>query len=365
MNKFSFAIYSSNGFQETFTKAHKDLLPVDFILTEGTPPRMVNGIPMLPMDKFNVIKRKIKNFFGAQIDPSYPFEYFLSNNKVDLILAEFGTSAAGILSICKKHNCRLIPFFYGIDAFGNETIQKYKNEYIELFDYATIIFSQSLSIKKQLVNIGCREEKIIINSAPPSDVFYNEKADLTELNLISIGRFVEKKAPLLLIKSFDWIKREINDAKLTMVGDGPLLNQAKELVHELNLENCVSFAGRVNQKEQLELMKSAAIFLQHSVTASDGDSEGLPVAIMEALAMGIPVVSTYHSGIPEVVIKDENGYLVDEGDYIKMAEYCIMLLKNQALRIKMGKAAIASMKKYSMESHIDKIKTEIANIKIN
>src|SRR6186713_2314177 len=123
------AVYSSNGFQETFTKAHQDLLPVKYVVTGGTPPRMVNGKPMLPMNKVAVLKRKLKSLFGYDILPLEPLNYFFSKNKVDVFIAEFGMAGAAVVPSCKKFKVPLIVNFYGIDAFGHKLISDNKENY--------------------------------------------------------------------------------------------------------------------------------------------------------------------------------------------------------------------------------------------
>lgn len=363
LDKYSLAIYSSNNFQETFTRAHRDLIPFKYVLTEGTPPRMVNGIPMLPMDKWNVLKRKINSVFGREIRPNDPLEYFLSKTKVDLVVAEFGMGGAAVASICKKNKVPLMVNFYGIDAFGKNILTKYRSEYRLMFEYGSLFSVQSESIKQQLIKLGCDKGKITVNSCPPADEFLKSNTALDKFNLISVGRFVEKKAPMQVIRCFSLVKRSIPEARLIMVGDGPLSEPSEKLAHELGINDSVDFMGRRTSSEQLQLMKEASVFVQHSVVATDGDSEGLPVAIMEASAMGIPVVSTFHSGIPEAVDHEITGFLVREGDYEEMAKYCIKLLREKDLRKQMGEAGKRKMREnFTMEIHIGKMMDSISNI---
>jgi glycosyltransferase involved in cell wall biosynthesis len=355
------AIYSSNGFQETFTKAHKELLPVTYVITEGTPPRMVNGRPMLPMDKFHVAIRKIKNFFGVKIQPQEPLEYFLTHNRVNLFIAEFGMAGAAVFPLCKKHGVPLMVNFYGIDAFGYKILSEYEKPYQGMFQYASLFSVQSHSIKKSLISLGCPENKIIVNSCPPSEKFFDLKTDLKNPILIAIGRFVEKKAPDLTIRAFELVNKAIPESKLIMIGDGPLLDQSIQLAKTLQLENKIEFTGRLNQDEQLNRLKDAAVFIQHSVIASDGDAEGLPVSIMEASAAGIPVVSTRHSGVPEAVEEGVTGFLVDEKDYIKMSEHCVSLLLSIELRKKMGeKGRDKMLREFTMKIHLDRMNDSIS-----
>ena len=104
----------------------------------------------------------------------------------------------------------------------------------------------------------------------------------------------------------------------------------------MNLNENVIFTGPKQHIEIIEYLKHARAFVQHSRRAKNGDSEGLPNTILEASSTGLPVISTYHAGIPEAVIHGKTGFLVEEGDYKKMADYMIQLLQDSTLAQKMG-----------------------------
>ncbi len=108
--------------------------------------------------------------------------------------------------------------------------------------------------------------------------------------------------------------QELKNFKLILTGDGKRKDLLVELSEELNIQKYVEFVGFVSPAEAKELMQEADIFVHHSITTENGDQEGIPNALMEAMAMELPVLSTYHSGIPELVIDGTNGYLVQEKD---------------------------------------------------
>ena len=123
---------------------------------------------------------------------------------------------------------------------------------------------------------------------------------------------------------------------LLQVGQGALTAKLQTLTKQLGIDKRVRFLGAQPHKTVLQLMQKAEIFALPSQIAKSGECEGLPIVILEASACGVPVVSTYHSGIPEAVIDGETGFLVSEKDHKSLAEKLDMLLRDRALGKKMG-----------------------------
>jgi len=134
--------------------------------------------------------------------------------------------------------------------------------------------------------------------------------------LISTGRLIEKKGHTYTLQALALLKRSRPELAFTLdiVGEGPDEAALKAETARLGLEAVVRFHGGLPHQRTLELLRNAAIFVLPSVTAADGDMEGIPVSIMEAMALGLPVVSTFHSGIPELVEDGVSGRLVPERD---------------------------------------------------
>jgi len=141
-----------------------------------------------------------------------------------------------------------------------------------------------------------------------------------------------------------------------MIGDGPLINKVNDLIKELNLNEKIVLLGPQPHSIVLKEMEEADIFFLPSITADNGDREGIPVSIMEAQATGLPVVSTVHSGIPELVIDSKTGFLVPEKDTTAMAERLKELAMNPELRIKMGELGRSQVESiYDREKEIDQL----------
>lgn len=134
------------------------------------------------------------------------------------------------------------------------------------------------------------------------------------VGLLSVSRLVEKKGLEFAIRAAASLARRGIDLKYTIIGDGPLRCELDGLIEELGAGDRITLTGWRPQDEVLSAMNWAHVLLAPSVTAFTGDQEGIPVALMEAMAMGLPVVSTFHSGIPELIENGVSGILVPPRD---------------------------------------------------
>jgi colanic acid/amylovoran biosynthesis glycosyltransferase len=153
------------------------------------------------------------------------------------------------------------------------------------------------------------------------------------------------------------------DARLVMIGDGPLLDASKRLAQAMHIDYTVDFRGAQPHQDVASTMQRVRAFVQHSLRPSDGDSEGTPVAILEASASGLPVISTRHAGIPDVVIGGETGILVDESNVDSMAQAMIRIAQDPQLAMQMGQAGRRRIENaFSMEKSIDNLWEIIASV---
>ena len=267
----------------------------------------------------------------------YLFSRSLIKRHIDVVLAEYGTTSAEIVDCCKYAGIPLIAHFHGRDCSCYEVINKYKIKYCQLFHYATFVVAVSHYMEESLQQLGCNKEKIIYAPCTPDPLFTNTNIDFDNQILLFVGRFTDKKSPYSLVLSFRKIAEKFPFAQMIMAGDGPLLNSTKNLVKVLGLEMKIKFPGKISPLEMQELIAKSRAYVQHSITAEDGDAEGTPVSIMEASAAGLPVIATLHAGIPDVIIDGQTGLLSKELDIDTMAQNMERLLKNKEFAIKLGK----------------------------
>ncbi len=354
------AIFSpnQNAYSETFIQAHKNLPFKIKFYYGGSIPRSLEGEKNLFRFSLN---QKIKIRFDKRFNLSeHALINSLKREKIDCILAEYGTTGAECLKVISHLKIPLIVHFHGSDASLKEVLDRYKEDYKRMFSYANKIIIVSEKMKSVLLSLGCPANKIILSYYGPNEIFFECKPDYQSQQFISVGRFVEKKAPYLTILAFNQIVRHFPSSKLIMVGAGELLPVCEQLVDAMNLSGHVEFK-KVQTPEQIQgLFNRSLAFVQHSIVADNGDSEGTPVAVLETQAASLAVISTMHAGIPDVVINGETGLLVNEKEVNLMVENMRRILEEKGLAKKLGVAGRERVRKhFSQEKHLKQIEEAV------
>jgi colanic acid/amylovoran biosynthesis glycosyltransferase len=289
--------------------------------------------PIWAMHKFVKLFVGRNNVFG-----NYGVSKFLKENKIEVVFANYGISAAHMVPVCRSLNIPLIAIFHGHDATDKKLLHEYRKKYFKLFEYASYIVAVSGEMKQRLINVGADAEKIrLVPYGIDISLFKPEANVVRERNILAVGRFTAKKGPLHTIRAFHQVQQSYPDAKLTMVGKkSGLFFECEKLVAELGMKESVVFTGVLGQDEIADLMRSSLAYVQHSITAPNGDMEGTPLSILEAGASGLPIVSTLHGGIKEAVIHGETGFLVEEKNEADMAKYIMQLFENPDRAKEMG-----------------------------
>lgn len=336
-NKKNIAVFSSSwlGVSETFIfrqlKAVEDNGLKSIVLTQklknSALKKEYDGqIYYKKMDKltfyFGVIMRKLqwlKNGWFASKRQQKVWEKAIEQNNIDLIHAHYGPSGLRILKTAQKAHVPLITTFHGNDASAALNLKGYVESLQQLFKYSYII-TVSDFLKKRLVSLGAPEDKVIrhyIGTDLERFKYMSHESVHTraerqdKIKFLQVSNFVEKKGHEYTLQAFKGFLQKYPNAELILAGDGVKREGMENLVNELGIVQKVSFLGAVSPTRVSQLMKESDVFLHHSVTARNGSEEGIPTVIMEAMASGIPVVSSKHAGIPEL-IPAECGFLVEE-----------------------------------------------------
>ena len=352
---------SVNVVSETFIEAHRERLPGahgPVYLAGGIP--HVSGRPVLKQDLFAKTTRKLqRTLLGRswkwEIEQAYINALIAS--KAEVALAEYGPTGIAIRSSCKQLSIPLVVHFHGYDASQESVLQHYVDEYVDLFEQASAVVAVSRAMQQKLRSIGCPDSKLIYSPyGIDCELFGGASPEESEKSLLAVGRFVDKKAPYLTLFAFSKVLERVPEARLKMIGDGPLLGACINLAHGMGISRSVEFMGAQPHDIVMNEMRKVRALVQHSVVAPDGDSEGTPLAILEAGATGVPVVATRHAGIPDVIIEGTTGFLVDELDASGMTRHMVQLLESASLAGDMGAAARAHVNKfYTMEKHIERL----------
>ena len=285
------------------------------------------NIEILKSSRGNVARRilhpfQTRDWLWSYRDASVAkqIETIIENFKPDIIHTHFGYESWWFLANLKPQKIKVFISFHGFDASHKLN----SGRYLKAFNYFNKklhlypIFVSEFMAKSVEAKTGNLPRKSILFYGTDVAVFkrtsYNhQKAPFV---FLQISSFAEKKGHEYTIQAFsELLKKNLPfECRLILAGEGQLKNKMTQLVADLGISQHVLFPGLVNVPEAKNLMEHAHVFVHHSITSEIGDKEGIPNALMEAMAMELPVISTYHSGIPELVENNVNGKLVAEKD---------------------------------------------------
>ncbi|HEX7776789.1 MAG TPA: glycosyltransferase [Parvibaculum sp.] len=236
---------------------------------------------------------------------------------------------------------KLVTAFHGVDM--STCLDRDPGLYAHLFAHGDLFMPVSEHWRKRLVEHGCDPDRIVVHRMgidparfPQGEHKFSADGPAT---VLTIGRLVEKKGIEYGLRAVAKLAARGVPLRYEIVGDGPLRDGLQDLARSLGIAGRVRFHGARVQEDVARLMRQSDVFLAPSVTDAQGDQEGIPVTIMEAMATGMPVVSSLHSGIPELVDDGVGGFLVQERDVDGIADALASLLGAPDRCRIMGKAA--------------------------
>jgi glycosyltransferase involved in cell wall biosynthesis len=281
-------------------------------------------------------------------------------NSYSAIHAHFGYNGLNILKHAKKCRLPLVVTFHGYDASRMLSDETYKNRLPELFEYASAIILVSRHMIDNL-NLERWLDKVkIIPCTVDPDVFEIRRENSTNgIKILHSGRLVDKKGVPDLIKVFRNLRRRYDNIELHIVGDGKKLERCKELVQKFKLDKNVTFYGAVSHDDVKNILSKADIFVLNSRVGDDGDMEGTPVTLLEAMCSKVPVISTRHAGIPDVIEDGVNGLLVDERDNEGLEDALSTFIENPELRQNCAENARNTVLK---EYTVDRMKEKLIQV---
>lgn len=274
----------------------------------------------------NVLDRVFRTLQGWDIEWAFRNQAFrsgmlqtIADVQPDVIHCHFGWESWLVLLNLEEQAIPIFIHFHGFDASFKLESKRYVSTLKRLFarkDVTPIFCSDTMRKTVEAKTGKLSRYHILYYGTDISRFNRTQNIDNQGFTFLQISSFAEKKGHIYTIHAFaKFLKDNPNEnVKLQFAGIGEHFEAMKSLVTSMKLESYVTFLGAVNQDEAKQLLEQANCFLHHSITAENGDQEGIPNAIMEAMAMQLPIISTQHSGIPELVQDGLNGYLVAEKD---------------------------------------------------
>lgn len=235
----------------------------------------------------------------------------------DVLHAHFGPIGSAFRFCRQLWKAPMVVTFHGYD-FSTYPLQHGKDVFAPLFRTADLLTVNSRYAGQRLQEIGCATGKLreLHMGVDASEYTFRERAYAAgqPVRLITVARLTEKKGLEYSLRAFASVAQTRRELRYEVIGDGPLYSELSSLARDLGVAAQVVWHGAQSATFVRERLAAAHIFVLTSVTAANGDQEGTPVSLMEAQASGLPVLSTAHSGIPEVVLHGVSGLLVPERD---------------------------------------------------
>lgn len=244
---------------------------------------------------------------------------FLQSQPYDIVHCQFGTYALQVLG---AHQIGAVQGKF-VSAFRGYDISWYVKEkgeevYRELFEYADFFLTNCNFFRRRVISLGCEPEKIVVHGSGINCSRFTFKPrhfpEDGRIRIATTGRLIEKKGIEYAIRAVAQLTQTYPNLEFNIIGDGYLRESFEQLIQDLGVTDSVKLLGWRQQQELIEILDRSHIFVAPSVTAADGNQDAPVNTLKEAMAMGLPVIGTYHGGIPELIEDGVSGYLVPERD---------------------------------------------------
>lgn len=232
-----------------------------------------------------------------------------------------------------------IPTITNFHEFNLPSNWRQVSSFQNIYNNSSLVLPVSNYLHQLIITDGCSPNKIITHHVGVDIQKFVPSINKTDgvLTFLTVAGLLEKKGYEDAIKVMSNLRHQGIEFRYKIIGDGVLMNILMELVSTHQLTEKVTFLGKLKQEDVITHYQSSDIFIHPSVTASDGSHEGIPTSIMEASACELPIVSTVHTGIPELVQNNKSGYLSPEHDIDSLTRTTLKLVENKKMRQQFGK----------------------------
>jgi colanic acid/amylovoran biosynthesis glycosyltransferase len=323
----------------TFQRENADLFPFQHPIVE-----------LYEWDAWNKGLRRVRQRVRRQVlrddtDLSYNLSKTfkaIQKYNVQVIHAHFGYTGCRVLPVKHKTGLPLVTTFYGEDISALPRCERWRRAYAQLFAEGDLFLVEGPYMQKRLCEIGCPSEKASIQRIAVQMDRYPFRHRLPKgkgetVRIFFCGSFREKKGLVYALDAVRRVHERFSNLEFRIIGDGELRPQVEQAVDRFQMHSYTTLLGFQSHQRMIEEMNAADIFIHPSVTAENGDSEGgAPTTILEAQACGLPVVSTTHADIPNVVTPGESALLAPERDAETLSDHLCTLLSEPECWGKMG-----------------------------
>jgi colanic acid/amylovoran biosynthesis glycosyltransferase len=261
----------------------------------------------------------------------------------------FGHIAVHLLPLIRAWVNPSVVSFHGADVLVDMNKAEYRKATLQMLDAVTLVLVRSESLRRALVDLGCDPKKIELHRTgiPLEEFPFRERAAAKngEWRLVQAGRLIEKKGLPVTLRAFSQFLKRYPCSTLTIAGEGPLLPELQNVARKLKIADRVSFTGFLLQDQLRDVYYRSHIFLHPSQIGRDGNQEGIPNAMLEAMATGLPVFATEHGGIPEAVENGVSGILLPERDCDALSRALLDAAKDPGLLRRIGGAGASAVRR--------------------
>jgi colanic acid/amylovoran biosynthesis glycosyltransferase len=284
----------------------------------------------------------------------------LDREKAELLHIFFGHIAVHLLPLIRAWPNPKVVSFHGADVLVDMEKPAYRHATKQMLDAVSRAFVRSASLKRAVIELGCDEDKIdIVRTGIPLQEFPFREREFPsdgEWHFLQASRLVQKKGIATTLHAFTNFLAQYPRATLTIAGEGPMRAEIQQLTRKLKIDNRVALPGFVTPEKLRELYYGSHIFLHPSETGSDGNQEGIPNSMLEAMATGLPVFATEHGGIPEAIENGVSGILGPERDHEALSQALLQSVQDRDLLARLARnGAKAVAEKFDQRKQIQRI----------
>ncbi|MGC3989450.1 MAG: glycosyltransferase [Chthoniobacteraceae bacterium] len=286
----------------------------------------------------------------------------LRQKGAQLVHIYFGHIAVQLLPFMERKALPMVVSFHGADVMVELDQPKHRQASQRMLELADLVLARSESLVQGLIALGCPPAKIRLHRTgiPLAAFPFHQRSMPVDgaWHFVQASRLIAKKGLPTTLRAFAAFAAKYPQARLTIAGEGPLLEELRRMAGELKVAERVTFAGFLRQAALKDLYESTHAFVHPSELGADGNQEGVPNSMLEAMASGLPVLATNHGGIPEAVTSGKSGVLVAEGDHAALTEAMLSLASNpEPYRAMSAEAHREVSEKFEQSAQIQKLES--------